>query len=314
MSGPARQPAILAPAAGYAHPAYAHSLAGFGKPVNLPGCGGWLLERPIPGSAYLDAAGPYPLFACRDWSRLAADLELVGDRWVSVGLVPDPFGDYTPGLLQQAFPDLVRPFKQHFVVDLRQDPQQFVCEHHRRNARRALQPLTVERLPEPTGYLDEWVSLYRVLAARHAIRGPAAFSPASFASQLAVPGLTAFRAVHGGNTVGMALFYQMERVAYYHLAASDEAGYRLGASYGLLWRAIEYFAGAGLEWLDLGGGAGVRSVEGGLARFKRGWASGTRQAYFCGRIGHLQRYGQLSNRVDGGGSSYFPAYRQGEFS
>ena len=34
---------------GYLHPNYAQSLAEFGKPRELTNCGGWILEREIPG-------------------------------------------------------------------------------------------------------------------------------------------------------------------------------------------------------------------------------------------------------------------------
>jgi hypothetical protein len=62
------------PPSGYMHPNYAHSLREFGEPRELPGSGGWILERIIPGTPYRDAMGCYPLFACNDWSKLANDL------------------------------------------------------------------------------------------------------------------------------------------------------------------------------------------------------------------------------------------------
>ena len=75
---------------GYAHPAYAHSLAEFGSPRPLPRSGGWLLERPIPGSPYRDAMGCYPLFAAQDWSRLYSDLdEISGGIHVHQLGIPD---------------------------------------------------------------------------------------------------------------------------------------------------------------------------------------------------------------------------------
>ena len=60
----------VADATGYAHPAYAESLAEFGVPRLLPRSGGWILERRIESFPDRDAAGCYPLFSCRDWSRL----------------------------------------------------------------------------------------------------------------------------------------------------------------------------------------------------------------------------------------------------
>jgi lipid II:glycine glycyltransferase (peptidoglycan interpeptide bridge formation enzyme) len=79
-----------------------------------------------------------------------------------------------------------------------------------------------------------------------------------------------FRAMSQGKTVGAHLWYMQGEVAYSHLAASTEQGYRVMASYALYSCALGYFAGK-VRWLDLGGGAGVRSDdEDGLSRFKRG--------------------------------------------
>src|SRR5262245_26788631 len=104
--------------AAYAHPFYAESLAEFGEPFALRRSGGWVLKRPIPNHGSRDAMGPYPLFLCCDWSKLAMDLEQIGDGIVSLVVVADPFGGYRPEFLLQCFPDLMTPFKQHFVVDL----------------------------------------------------------------------------------------------------------------------------------------------------------------------------------------------------
>ncbi|MBM3888816.1 MAG: hypothetical protein FJ388_06780, partial [Verrucomicrobia bacterium] len=71
---------------GYRHPDYAAALAGFGRPLELPRCGGWILERPIPGSLRHDAMGPYPLFACSDWRGLRADLDALSNRLVTVAI------------------------------------------------------------------------------------------------------------------------------------------------------------------------------------------------------------------------------------
>jgi hypothetical protein len=66
-----------------------------------------------------------------------------------------------------------------------------------------------------------------------------------------------------------------------------------------------------VRWLNLGAGAGLQAGgDDGLTRFKRGWSTGTRQSWFCGRIFDQRRYDRA---VRGAGSgSYFPAYRHGE--
>lgn len=298
---------------GYLHPQYAQSLAEFGEPVLLPRCQGWLLQRPIGATAHRDAMGCYPLFACQDWRCLHEDLQAVGDRWVSVVLVADPFGNHTDEVLARCFPDLWRPFKDHFVVDLSQPLAKTAAENHRRNARKALAAVQVHRCPAPVNELDTWVALYDHLIRLRQIRGLRAFSRRSFAGQLQVPGLVAFQAQHEGRPVGMVLWYVQGAVAYYHLAAYSPDGYQLRASFALFWRSLEYFAETGLRWLNLGAGAGLRSGEDGLTRFKRGWATGVRPAYLCGRIFDRAAYAELARERQVDPSAYFPAYRQGEF-
>ncbi|MDQ3803229.1 MAG: GNAT family N-acetyltransferase [Acidobacteriota bacterium] len=301
-------------ATGYMHPAYAASLAEFGAPRLLPRSGGWVLERGIEGFPDRDAVGCYPLFSCPDWARLRADLDDLGGQLVSLALVTDPFGDYDAEYLKECFREVAVPFKQHFVVDLSREPAEFVHAHHRRNARRAAREVRVEECAPAADFLDEWDALYKVLVARHGISGAAAFSKESFAGQLRVPGVAAFRAERDGATVGMLLWYVQGDVAYYHLGAYSERGYELRASFALFHHAIEHFARRGLRWLNLGGAAGASAGgAAGLERFKEGWASGTRTAYFCGRIFDRGRYEEIVRAKGVPATSYFPAYRLGEF-
>jgi hypothetical protein len=300
---------------GYLHPRYAESLAEFGTPRQLPQSAGWILEREIPESAYRDAMGCYPLFSCLHWEQLHRDLEDIGSSLVSLVLVTDPFGSYDAAYLTRCFPDLTRPFKEHFVVDLRQPLKTFVSKHHLRYARKGLRGVEVERCLEPVHFLDEWLSLYATLVERRKIRGIPAFSRTSFLKQLQVPGVVAFRAVCKGVTVGMNLWYTQGEVGYYHLGAYSPDGYDLRASFALFWYAFEHFAASGgLRWLSLGAGAGIRGdSRDGLSRFKRGWATGTRTAYLCGRIFDRARYEEIVEQRQVPATGYFPAYRRGEF-
>jgi hypothetical protein len=295
---------------GYLHRAYAESLREFGAPLALEQCGGWLLKRAIPQTRDYDAMGCYPLFACEDWSKLHLDLQQLNDELVSVSLVADPFGDFDTAYLRECFPDVVKAFKQHFVIDLEQPLESFVHPHHLRNVRKASQLVQVERCEEPQECLDDWTNLYQTLIDRYNITGIAAFSRASFNGQLSVPGISAFRAVENGVTVGMLLWYEQVNRAYYHLGAYSDRGYEAGASFALFDYAIRYFCSRQLKWLNLGAGAGTSNSDSGLARFKQGWSNGVRTAYFCGRIFARDKYQQLSART---GTDYFPAYRLGEF-
>jgi Acetyltransferase (GNAT) domain len=299
--------------AGYLHGAYAASLAEYGTPLMLPRSGAWVLRRRIDGVALHDAMGCYPLLACREWTQLPRDLEDLEQDLVCVSAVPDPFGDFPLELLAECF-DLVRPFKEHFVIELARSPSSYVSVHHRRNVRRALRVVDVEACDDPPAVLEDWAGLYSHLVQRHEITGIRSFSRSSFARQLAVPGISVFRATHARRTVGMLLWYVQGDVAYYHLGASNALGYDLGASFALFWSAIDFFTNSGLQWIDLGSGAGlVDSATDGLRRFKRGWSTHTRTAYFCGRIFDARRYAALAAATDTENAVYFPAYRSGEF-
>jgi hypothetical protein len=298
---------------GYRHPQYARSLAEFGTPHELVRCGGWILERQIHGVPYYDGMGCYPLFSCKDWSGLKSDLEELEDL-VALSIVTDPFGTYTIDELQHCFPDRCFPFKDHFTIDLEQPIDRFVESHHRRYARKALEHICVEQCVEPDQYLDDWINLYNNLIVRHDIKGISAFSRSAFSIQLSIPGIVAFQATHQGDIVGMLLWYVQDGVGYYHLGAYSSTGYDLRASFALFWFAIDYFAKSGLRWLNLGAGAGVDSDgTDGLTRFKRGWSTGTRRVYFCGRIFDPERYYELVKAKRMSETDYFPAYRKGEY-
>jgi hypothetical protein len=301
---------------GYMHRLYAESLAEFGQPRKLSRCKGWILVRDIAGSPWQDAMGCYPLFACLDWQQLGTDLEEIGSDLVSLALVTDPFGAFDEKLLRRCFGDLVYPYKEHYIVDLQQPLTSYASTHHMRYARKSLQVVRVEMCHDPVMLLEDWVDLYSQLIRKHDIQGIAAFSRLAFTKQLGTPGIVAFRAVYENETVGILLWYTQGRVGYYHLGAFSDTGYKVRASFALFWYAIDHFASSGtMQWLDLGAGAGVKKDKtDGLSRFKEGWSSGTRTAFFCGRIFDPVRYSELAPVDQNPSTNYFPAYRLGEFT
>lgn len=300
--------------AGYLHPRYAESLIEFGTPHRLPGSGAWILKRQIPGFSGSDAMWCYPLFACQDWSQLYADLEGIENDLITLSAVTDPFGAYDMPYLQCCFKDVIVPFKEHFIIELGQPVYSLASSHHRRYARQALRSLQVKKCENPAQFLDTWMELYDILIERHRIKGIPAFSRSAFVSQLNLPGIVAFRAVYEGTTVGMLLWYVQNGIGYYHLGAFSLLGYELRASFALFWSAIEYFTATGLAWLNLGAGASLKSNgTDGLSRFKQGWSTGTRTAYFCGRIFNQTKYLAILQDKGISANSYFPAYREGEF-
>jgi hypothetical protein len=298
---------------GYRHPLYAAALEEWGRPILLPASGGWILACPLGGSAPADGCGPYPLFCCGDVSRLGEDLGALPAPLVALSLVMDPFAEVDSRTLADWFPDVCRAFKTHYVVDLSLNWRRTVCRHHRRNVRSAAQRVDVERCDEPARWLRTWISLYAELASRHELRGMAAFSPASFARQLRVPGMAAYRAVSRGETVAMQLWCESTERAYYHLGAASAAGYECGAAFALFDVVLGDQAARGVRWADLGGAAGWRpGDDDGLARFKQGWANSQRPAWFCGRIFDQAAYHRLVALRDPSPTSYFPPYRAPE--
>lgn len=299
---------------GYLHPLYAKSLSDYGVPLYLEKCGGWVIKRRIPGFLQDDAMWTYPIFTCMDWSKLQEDFDLVSDTLVSLSAVTDPFGTFSYEDLRVVFPDVCLPFKDHFVVDLEKSPRSFVNAHHRRNSDTAMRNISVLISTEPSGWLDEWDKLYSCLVARHQIKGIARFSKTIFKTQLSVPGMVAFKAMSLGECVGMLLFFTQNNIAYYHLGAYSDLGYKQKASFALFWSAIEYFADHRMKWMSLGAGAGSQNDgSDGLTRFKRGWATGTRTVYFCGKIFDHRKYTEITSSKNYPAENFFPAYRFGDF-
>ncbi len=302
---------------GYMHSNYSESQSEFGAPMELPRCGGWVLKRRIAASDSFDAMGCYPLFFCRDWAQLGSDLENLkkdaAANLVSLSLVSDPFGEYDEPYLRHCFKDVVIPFKEHFIVDLQRPLNEFVSAHHRYYARKGLKSMLIEESPEPAQFVDEWVDLYANLIDRHNLYGIKAFSREAFVKQLSIPGTVMLRVLHQGIPVAAQIWFVQGEVGYSHLTSMNEAGYALRASYALYGFALEHFAGK-VRWLDLGAGAGTKNGgTDGLSEFKRGWSSGTRTAYFCGRIFNHERYEEHVKAKSITSTDYFPAYRKGEF-
>jgi hypothetical protein len=298
---------------GYKHPSYAKSLSEWGKPRELPQCGGWVLERPIPGFSEVDAMGCYPLFCCEDWSNLKDDLDAINDDLVSLSLVTDPFGDYDTNYLRECFPDLVMPFKTHYVIDLTKPLDQIGTNGQRKTARRAMRKVQVEVCEDPSNFLERWSTLYHHLIVRHQIKGIRAFSKSSFAKQFNIPGAVILNAKYEGEIIASHILFIVDDVAQGHLAALHPIAYKVGATYALDYFAFEYFADK-VHWLDQGGGAGIQHDKlDGLSQYKQRWATDTRQTYFCGRIYKKDVYEEIvkANRIPK--TNYFPAYRKGEF-
>jgi hypothetical protein len=214
-------------------------------------------------------------------------------------------------LLRNCF-NVVIPFKEHFVRDLRKPLK--LSRHHRRYTRKSFENVSIDVCEEPIRFIDEWTDLYSALATRFNIKGIRAFSKQAFAKQLSLPGAIMFRALYHGTAVGAHLVYVQDDVCYAHLAGCNSIGQELMASYAIYWTEIEYLADK-VQWLDWGGGVGIRNgSDDGLTQFKRGWSTETPTSYFCGRIFNQDKYDEILNGTGITPTDYFPAYRKGEFN
>jgi hypothetical protein len=191
--------------------------------------------------------------------------------------------------------------------------EETISKGHRRSARRALRNLEVEMLVSPKIDLYEWVQLYEDLIRRHQIKGIRAFSKNSFQKQLAIPNTIYFRVIHKGNVVGGNIFFIQDDVAYAHLSAFSDEGYNLGAPYAVKWFALQQLPQF-VQWVNFGGSTNTSQENPtGLDYFKMGWSSQTGKSYFCGKILDEEKYTEMVNRWQAFDTTWFPAYRLGEF-
>jgi len=298
---------------GYGDPAYAASLNEFGTPRELPHSGAWILEREVPRSEALDATGCYPLFSCRSWSGVSADIDTLRGHLLSLVIVTDPFAPEAPEALAAAGADVLRPFKDHQIIDLTLPMDRIGQRSRRRSAARALRRLEVAvNTPTPT-LAAQWVELYARLVTRYQIRGISAFSPASLMAQLEVPGAALLTASRDDTLLAAQVCLPQGDAVHCHLAASTDEGYEAGAPAALDLLAIEHYRDSH-HWLDLGGGAGIEpDPTDGLSRYKASWATEARPTWLAGFILDAEGYAATVDASGSGSSTYFPAYRAGEF-
>lgn len=302
---------------GYLHPGYAEAHVELGEVRHLRRSGAWLLTRPIPGSARVDAQVGVPLLVCRDPDGLADDLTetaALADV-VSITARSDPLAPVGETALREAFPDVVRVEAQHFVVDL---PSYWPAREHRRAARRALQRLEIDIEEAPARRLDDWAALRPrpggpdSPGGHAADAGDRALSRTALERLLAVPGCVGITALAEDGPVAMAVVYLAGEDAHLHQVAGSARGDELGALYALFAAVAEDMAGRGLHRLDLGV-AGASDVAGAedAARFMSGWTERTLPSWRCGRVIDRVAYDELSTQAGLTGSPTFPAYRDG---
>jgi hypothetical protein len=300
---------------GYRHPEYAQSFKNEGHPRLLEYSQGWIVERQAPfNGRYIDAMGLYPLFSCKAWNSLPLDLELLRESdLVNLVLVTDPLLNDSERRLFTQF-EVVRPFKTHYLAELKHSPEQTVSKHHAYYARKAAKEIDVEVVENPLSFLDEWQALYAQLIARYKITDMRTFSKDSFAKLLGMPDVFLYRALRKNRLVGSQIVLLQDDVAFAHLAAFTDEGYKLSASYILDWYALEHLRGKA-RIVNWGGGSSLTNIKkDGLAQYKRGWSTQQRTSYILGTVFDQTAYAKLckeacSNKI----ATYFPVYRYDEF-
>jgi len=290
----------------YTSRTYAEAIADGAPVVPVGELDTWAILRPIPGTGLRDARTPYPFSPlARPRSGRALQDALAISGIVSLVATTDAL-DEDRGWYPDIF-DFARPYKTHFVIDRDRTPVHF-SKHHRHEVRKA------ERVCEAAtvglgAHLDEWCALYDDLIARHRLGDAHRFSRSYFEALAHMPEFVAVAAMFEGRMVSCHIWLKLADRAYSHLSASSEKGYRHGGAYAVLAHAIGTFDDCRL--IDLGGVPDTADSAGGLARFKKGFANGTRTNWICGSIVDRDQYALLSgdagrHSVDG---EYFPAYR-----
>ena len=300
---------------GYRSASYAAAVARGGEVLPLPRSGGVLIRRAIPpGSGLTDAMAPYPFLCCSDWSALPDDLAALPPGIVSVTAVTDPFAELREDDLARGFNAMARPYKQHFIIRLDRPLESFADPRKIAYARGALRKADVECCADACAHLDDLIRLYGVLVNRHGISGAGLMDEPSLRAQAAIPGFRLFRAVRQDRTIAMVAIIEHDDTGYFHFILADDEGYRCSASYALVRVIADTYRARGFRALSIGAGAGAFGTgEDGLTAFKRAWSSGSRTAYLCGHVVDRDAYERLASARGLSISSYFPAYRSGEF-
>ena len=282
-------------------------LPGRRPPLYLPSLDTWAIPRPIGQTGHWDAMGPYPVTPLEPTSDLDEVREILNAAglvsWVGVTDVLQP----NLPRLDDIF-DYTRSFKTHHLVDRSLNEPRYT-KHHRYEVRRA-QRTCETRVISLHAHLTAWKALYADLISRHAIGERQQFSDAYMEMLADSPDVTPIGAFVDEELVSAHLWVTGEDGVHSHLAASNPAGYRCGASYAVYDHAISHFTNHTL--IDLGGVASAEdATSSGLARFKKGFANAERTNFIVGLVGQPAVYHELcEERSDSPTDpAYFPAYR-----
>jgi len=197
------------------------------------------------------------------------------------------------------------------LIDLGAGAAPHPTKHHRRKLRQARPGVEIAPIAEPAAALEDWIALYDVLVEKHGIKGIRRFSRETFAKQLRVPGVLLIGAHKEGRLLGIDWYYQEADHVFAHLSAYSDEGYALSISYPMMAAAIDHFRSRA-SVIDLGGAPRLGAATG-VADFKKGWATRTAPAYFCGKALLLRDYLAMNGGIPPEEESFFPFYRRGDY-
>ncbi|MBN8532333.1 MAG: GNAT family N-acetyltransferase [Alphaproteobacteria bacterium] len=290
----------------YASAAYAAAFAPL-EPVWLPHAATHVLKRLIPGTEHHDAMGCYPLCVMRADSGIKEDFEILKRHGcVTLVAVTDCLSQPDEAFLSAHF-DRCRRYKTHYVHDARLANADY-SKHHRDRIRRARKSCET-RVVNLADHLDAWMECYTTLVKKKNITGIQNFPREYFAAVAAMPEAVTIAAFVDGVFASGHIWMRHEGLAYAHLAASTELGYKLRCAFPIYDDAIQMLKADHI--IDFGGGAGAEESEAdGLRDFKKGFANAEKRNFLCGKILNAELYQSLCNvRGVDPDAAFFPAYR-----
>lgn len=290
----------------YASLLYASAFAAM-EPVWLPHAGTHVLKRVIPGTEQFDAMGCYPLCVMKADQKIADDFKMLKEKGIATLVaVTDCLSQPEEAFLQAHF-DRCRSYKTHYVYDAKL-PNADYSKHHRDRTRRARKSCET-RVVNLADHLDAWMECYTTLVKKKNITGIQNFSRDYFAAVAAMPEATTIAAFVDGVFASGHIWMRHEGLAYAHLAASTELGYKLRCAFPIYDDAIQLFKNECV--IDFGGGAGAEeSEQDGLRDFKKGFANTEKRNFLCGKILNADLYQSLcAARNVSPEAAFFPAYR-----
>ncbi len=283
---------------------YAECFSELGEIYALKKSGVFCLKLPNQFTPYYDLSYCYPFITPNNCNNLIQDLIEETEFQCFYGVL-NPWIEFNNSY---EFFDRAFRYKFHYFVELdEKNIWDKLHSTHKRKIKSSLKHIKVT-IEKPENVAEKWVELYENLIKKHNIKGLTKFSPSILKKFLLVPGSKIYSAYVQGDLSGLAVFYELNSIVYYHLAAYSDKAYQVSASYGLFWEAINNFREK-FSILHLGGVSDSGNTDG-LKFFKAGWGSNTIPVYFLAKILNRAKFTETvciskSEHI----KDFFPPYR-----